>query len=490
MPCGEHQFNILEANPRGTGKSGTECLLAECVNASPRVYKGIHPAKKKQGKRLVCEYIPEEIWPDRGRILEVQSQRLVHQLRTVAESNPFWQQRFAASGIDVADIRGVEDLSRLPVTTKQELIADQLANPPYGTNLTFPLVDYKRLHQTSGTSGTPLRVPDTSSDWDWFMECWRQKFVLIDLAPDDRVFCAFSFGPFIGFWAAFEAASRQGYMCIPGGGLSTLRRLELIEHTSATVLCCVPTYAMRMAEVAQEHGIDLRQSSIRIIIVAGEPGGSIPSIRKRIEETWGARVIDHWGMTEIGSLATEHLLDPGSLMVLETECIAEIVSRETLQPVAAGEVGELLVTNLGRTGIPLFRYRTGDLVRAATDPSPTDLKLLRLEGGVLGRADQMVTVRGNNVYPSSIESILREFDDVAEFRIEVRTQRSMQHLRVVVEPVADVSDVPAFQARVEQALTDQLGFHLEVLAAKPGELPRFEMKAHRFHRIEDAEDRD
>ena len=426
------------------------------------------------------EFFAEDLWSDRGRMRQVQSTRLVDQLELSKELNPFWRQRLA--DIDISTIRDVDDLTRLPITTKQHLIDDQAQHPPYGTNLTYPISEYKRLHQTSGTSGSPLRCPDTLANWDWFMECWRQKFQLIKLQTDDRLFFAFSFGPFIGFWAAFEGACRLGYMCIPGGGLNTLRRLELIQQTSSTVLLCVPTYAMRMAEVAKQNQIDLTESSIRLIIVAGEPGGSIPTVRRRIEEAWGARVIDHWGMTEIGSLATEHVDDPTGLMVLETECIAEIVGQDSYEPVAPGELGQLLVTNLGRSGSPLFRYQTGDLVRAATTTSPTKLQLLRLEGGVLGRIDQMVTVRGNNVFPSAIESILREFDEIVEFRIEVTTERSMQNLKLQIEPVAESSTSESLKRRVESTLAGRLGFHVEVELVAPETLPRFEAKARRFHR--------
>jgi phenylacetate-CoA ligase len=430
----------------------------------------------------MLSFVSEEVWQDRSRIRDIQSERLVELLTLVSSSNPFWKKRFAETGVDAASIRSVDDLDQLPVTMKHHLMDDQAADPPYGTNLTYPIDTYSRLHQTSGTTGLPLRCPDTPADWDWFMECWRQKYNLIRLRPDDRLFFAFSFGPFIGFWAAFEGASRLGYMCIPGGGLSTLRRLEMIDQNSATVVCCVPTYAMRMADVAKQHGFDLAASSVRLVIVAGEPGGSIPSVRRRIEEAWGARVIDHWGMTEIGSLATEHVDDPSGLMVLETEAIAEIVARETFEPVATGEIGELLLTNLGRHGAPLFRYRTGDLVRAATAPSPTGIQLTRLEGGVVGRVDQMITIRGNNVFPSSIEAVVREFDEVAEFRIDVTTVRAMQHLRLEIEPAENLSDVPELLKRIGTRLHGRLGFQVDVTGVAPGSLPRFEMKARRFHR--------
>ena len=238
-------------------------------------------------------------------------------------------------------------------------------------------------------------------------------------------------------------------------------------------------HAMRLAEVAAEKGINIANSSVRALVVAGEPGGSIPSIRKRIEDAWGARVFDHWGMTEIGSLAVEHENHPGDLLVLETECIAEIIDPATLEPVESGEIGELVITNLGRIGSPLIRYRTGDRVRSISNPENV---LLLLEGGIVGRADDMVTIRGNNVFPSSVEAVLREFDEVAEFQMTVISDRAMQQLLITVEPAAGCTEVDDLLSRIVRIVRERLNFQPQVQAARPGSLPRFELKGRRFHR--------
>ena len=225
----------------------------------------------------------------------------------------------------------------------------------------------------------------------------------------------------------------------------------------------------------------------RAVIVAGERGGNLPATRQRIETAWGAQVFDHWGMTDIGSLGIEPSDAPGGLLILETECIAEIVDPQTGEPVEPGTIGELIITNLGRVGHPVIRYRTGDLVRAATEPCPSGLELLRLEGGIIGRADDMVTIRGNNVFPSSIEAILREFDAIAEFRITVQTRRSMPHLKIEVEPTPDVAASDAVMGLVDQvsrALKDRLNFQAEVVGVGVESLPRFELKGRRFVRQE------
>lgn len=425
--------------------------------------------------------VPEQL--DRDAIRRIQSRRLQALLREIVPANPFWTERFAAAGIDVAQVKTSADLTLLPLTTKADLVADATAHPPYGSNLTFPIDNYSRMHQTSGTTGSPLRWLDTPASWDWIMGCWEQIYRIAGLRQDDRLAFPFSFGPFLGFWAGFEGAARLGYLCLPGGGMTSSARLKLIADNQATVVCCTPTYALRLAEVAEEQGFDLAAGRVRALIVAGEPGGSIPATRQRIETQWGARVFDHWGMTELGSLGIECARNPNGLHLLETECLPEIIDPRTTEPVEPGEAGELVITNLGRLGSPLIRYRTGDLVRADTAPCRCGRELLRLDGGILGRIDDMVTIRGNNVYPSTIEAILREFDRIAEFRITVNTVRSMQHLRIEIEPVPETAETAEKLAvAVSEAIRNRLNFQAEIVPVAPGSLPRFELKGRRFIR--------
>jgi phenylacetate-CoA ligase len=331
-----------------------------------------------------------------------------------------------------------------------------------------------------------MRWLDTPESWDWLMSCWGQMFRIAGLRADDILAFPFSFGPFIGFWAGFDGACRQGTLCIAMGGMSSEARLKLIHELNCTWICCTPTYALRLVEVASQMGLELAQSPVRAILVAGEPGGNVPAIRERLEAAWGARVVDHWGMTDIGALGIEPEHAPGGLTILETECIAEIIEPETGAPVPRGELGELVITNLGRIGHPVIRYRTGDLVRASQEPCPSGLSLLRLEGGILGRADDMVTIRGNNVFPSSIEAILREFPDVAEYRIIVQTKRAMPHLKLEIEPAATCAAsgdaVDGLIAAIVRQIKDRLNFQAEVIPVAVNSLPRFEMKGRRFVR--------
>jgi phenylacetate-CoA ligase len=415
-----------------------------------------------------------------------QDERLRSLLRQIQGPNPFWTRKYASAGVDATSISGVDDLHRLPFCTKQELVEDQNANPPYGTNLTFPRVEYCRLHQTSGTTGKPMRWLDTPATWDWLMGCWAQIYRIVGLRRDDVLAFPFSFGPFIGFWAGFEGGCRLGNLCLSMGGMTSEARLKLMLELEATWICCTPTYALRLTEVATQMGLGLASSKVRGILVAGEPGGSLPAVRERIESAWGARVYDHWGMTDIGSLGIEPDGAPGGLSILETECIAEIIDSETGRAVPKGELGELVITNLGRVGQPVIRYRTGDLVKASTQPCPSGLSLLRLEGGILGRVDDMVTIRGNNVFPSSIDAIVREFNGVAEYRIVVQTKRAMPHLKLEIEPIADLAsneeNVTALLLQVGRQIKDRLNFQAEIVPAAVNSLPRFELKGRRFVR--------
>jgi phenylacetate-CoA ligase len=397
----------------------------------------------------------------------------------ILPTNRFYSKKLAAAAIDPRRVRTAEQLQTLPFTTKQELLDDQATHPPYGSYLTYPLQRYCRLHQSSGTAGVPLRWLDTPESWEWFLGCWRTIYKTIGLRRDDRLFFPFSFGPFLGFWGAFEGAARLGNLCLPGGGMTSAARLHFMLDHRATVVACTPTYALRLAEVAAEERIDLAGSPVRALVVAGEPGGSIPATRARIEAAWGAGVFDHTGMTEIGALGIECIENPGGVHLIETECIAEVIDPQSTQPVPPGANGELVLTNLGRWGSPLIRYRTGDLVRADTDPCPCGRAWLRLNGGILGRVDDMLIIRGNNVYPGAVEELLRGISQVAEYRCTVAASGALNALRIEVEPTNEQSAEPLVR-RVSRAFQDRFHFRADVHAVPRGSLPRFEMKARRW----------
>ncbi len=367
----------------------------------------------------------------------------------------------------------------VPFTTKQELVDDQRAHPPYGSNHTFPLPAYTRFCQTSSTTGSPLRWLDTNESWHWMLGCWQRVFHAAGVGAADRIFFAFSFGPFLGFWTAFDAATRMGALAIPGGGMSSTARLRTLADSGANVLCCTPTYAIRLAEVARAERFDTDTLKVRTIIVAGEPGGSVPGTRAHLEKLWpGARVFDHHGMTETGPVTYECPARPGVLHAIAAEFYPEIVDPVSGAPLPPGQPGELVLTNLGRTAAPVLRYRTGDLVQPAPPgPCPCGSHELALQGGILARRDDMVVVRGVNVYPSAVEDVLRAAGGVHEYRAEICTVRGMTEIFLKVE------GEPGIEHQLEAALRDALGMRIPVELVAPGSLPRFEMKARRWVRI-------
>jgi phenylacetate-CoA ligase len=253
-------------------------------------------------------------------------------------------------------------------------------------------------------------------------------------------------------------------------------------EASATVLCCTPTYAIRLAEVAAEENIDLSAASVRTVIVAGEPGGSVSATRAYIAKMWrGARVVDHHGMTEIGPVSYGCPKRPGVLHVIADSYIAEVIDPLTGNPVARGVTGELVLTNLGRLGSPLIRYRTSDIVQAAAeDRCECGTRDLALIGGILGRTDEMLVVRGVNVYPSALENIVRGFEAVLEYRVEIQNHRTLPELAVRVEPTPGHAQDNGLTHRLEAALTNAFALRIPVTLVAPGTLPRFEMKARRW----------
>ena len=398
--------------------------------------------------------------------------------------NAFYQPRLKAVR-DFLPLGSLEVFRRLvSFTDKDEWIEDQKLNPPYGTNLAFPLEAYSRCHQTSGTTGNPMRWLDTPITWDHMLDAWGRVFRGAGTQTTDRVFFAFSFGPFLGFWTAFESAQKLGLFCLSGGGMTTETRLKAIRENQCTVLCCTPTYAMHLGEVARECGYAPDTFKLHTIIVAGEPGGSLPAVRGQLKQLWpNAKVYDHHGMTEVGPVSYECPEHACRLHVIEDAFIAEVIDPKSLNLADPGEKGELILTTLDRVGSPLIRYRTGDLVQPLTsgkcDCGSSDRAL---EGGIIGRCDDMVVVRGVNIYPSAIDQIVRECGGIAEYRVEVKKVRNLVELDVTIEPEAGLEDVGGLVVKLSRAFQLSLALRIPVRATRSESLPRFEMKAKRWKR--------
>ncbi len=382
-------------------------------------------------------------------------------------------------------VESIEDfVGKCPFTTKGEIVADQERHGPFGRNQTYALDRYTRFHQTSGTTANPMRWLDTEESWGWMVGNWQRVYKGAGVGRGDRVFFAFSFGPFLGFWTAFEAAEGLGCLCLPGGGMSSEARLKMMAECKANVLCCTPTYAMRLADVGAGSGIDVAGIGVKVVVVAGEPGGSVKAVRERISEAWGgARVYDHHGMTEVGPVSYECQKMSGILRLMERGYLVEVVDQENGEAVEDGEVGELVLTTLGRVASPLLRYRTGDLVKVlAEDRDEGEVADVGLEGGILGRADDMLLVRGVNVFPSAVDEIVMGVGGVAEYRVEVEERDAMVEMKVTVEPCEDRVGDDGLRSEVEGALRGALSLRVPVEVVEVGALPRFEMKANRWVR--------
>ena len=388
--------------------------------------------------------------------MEVDQLRMVNLLLSglSASQNSFYQRKLGGLS-KVGDLS--EFSEKVPFTRKAELAADQNDHPPYGTNLSRPLINYTRLHQTSGTSGSPMVWLDDPEGWEWVRGNWEWVWQEAGVKPGDSAIFPFSFGPFLGFWAGFESATTLGIRAIPAGGLSSENRIKMMEWLRPEVLCCTPTYGLRLAEIANNPA-DL---GIQKLIVAGEPGGSLPEVRARLEEAWGAEVIDHHGMTEVGPVTVGDLKDPTLLKIKHSSYFCEIINQDEKG------VGELVLTTLGRYASPLLRYRTGDLVMPVETEDGFALK-----GGIIGRVDDMVVVRGVNLYPGAVEEVVRSVPGILEYEVVIEEVNAMSEVRLRVEG--------AGSADLAQRLQEVFSLRIPVEEVDSGSLERYEMKSKRW----------
>lgn len=416
---------------------------------------------------------------DRVRLRSNQWRKLRSIVLNLATTKSFYGTKLHEWKIKVSRMNRIHDfIEQVPFTTKADIQADRAANPPFGTNLTRAIHQYTRFCQTSGSStGQPMAWVDTPESWDAMLNCWQRVFDAAGLVKGkDRIFFAFSFGPFLGFWTAYEAAAKE-YLVIPAGGLSSQARLEAMARYDATVLCCTPTYALRLGEmIGAPSGVERKSLRINKIIVAGETGGSVPEVRERLEKLWEARIFDHHGMTEVGPVSYETEDMPRQLVVMEEAYLAEIVDPKTGKEVEDGECGELVLTTLDRTACPLLRYRTGDWVKKKMHRGR-----MLLDGGILSRLDDMVVVRGVNIYPSAVEAVVRQFPEVVEFMVEQRKVDAMDEIELLIEVKANAGQ--SLIKKVATKLRDTFSLRIPVKLAEPDSLPRHEFKAKRWRLV-------
>jgi phenylacetate-CoA ligase len=320
-------------------------------------------------------------------------------------------------------------------------------------------------------------------DWEWITEMWCYSFWGFGVRPSDRVFFAFSYGTFVGFWGAHYACEKLGCLVLPGGNMTTEARVNQIMDMKATVVCSTPTYALRMAQEAAAMGVDLANGPVQRLILSGEPAGSIPATKQLIQEQWGAKAGDTAGMTELGTIMIfECDQQPGGTHIIEDHYVEEVIDPTSDEPVDYGERGERVVTSFGRGFIPVLRYRTRDfVVKVPGNTCPCGRTFDIYDGGIRGRVDDMKLVRGTNVYPRAVEAIVREYREIDEFQIHLYT---VEGIRDEIEVLVEIPDRSANADRIKSELSAALaeaheGLRFEVRQAEDGSLPRFELKAKR-----------
>jgi phenylacetate-CoA ligase len=402
------------------------------------------------------------------------------------EQSPFHRRKFEKAKFHPKQLKSLDDLRRIPMMTRAEWMDCQAEKPLFGDLVTASRDAAIRYHLTSGTSGRqPLRVLDGTKDWEWIAEMWCYGFWAFGVRPQDTVFFAFSYGSFIGFWGAHYCCEKLGALVIPSGNMTTENRVKQIVEMDVTTVCATPTYALRMAQVAREMGIDLPSSRVDKLIVSGEPAGSIPAVKRMLEQQWGAKCGDTAGMTEIGTIMIfECAHQPGGTHIIEDNFIEEVVDPKTMEAKGYGEEGERIVTSFGRGFIPLLRYRTGDLVmRMPWNKCTCGRTFDWYDGGIRGRTDDMKLIRGTNVYPRAVEAIVREYGEIDEFQIVLWRKDNVQDeitVKIEVKPdhAAQTSELLPRIGRDLAAAHEGLRFNVEAVAQ--GTLPRFELKAKRL----------
>jgi len=423
----------------------------------------------------------------RSSLKELQQRRLQHTLRYAWETSRFYRNLMKSHGLSPDSIATLEEFyNRFPIVRRADLDEDQRNNPPYGTRLTVTPRGTLRYHTTSGTTGNPpVRVFDTERDWLWGGDAWATSLYNFGVRPDDIVMVAFGYGSFIGFWGAHYGFEKIGCRVHPTGAVDTKTRIEMIRSLDITTLCCTPSYAIRMLHVAKQDEVDLaRDSKIDKIVVAGEPGACIPSTRSMIETGFNAHLGDFMGTTETaGLMASTCSKLAGSLHINEDRFLIEVVDPVTLRPVGYGVQGMMVVTPLIKEAMPLIRYATNDIV--ILDPNYVcscgrAFDLFR--GGILGRYDDMVKVRGIQVTPQMVEEIMRGFAEVEEFFTTVESRQGLDSLVIKFELRKDLGPIigDTLGRRIQEAFKRKIGLTPELEMAAADSLPRFELKSRRF----------
>jgi phenylacetate-CoA ligase len=427
----------------------------------------------------ILETLPQE------RLKKLQLKKFQRVFKWTYERSKFHHKLYSEAGIEPGDIRTFEDIRKVPKVEKSMMRLIQGKDPyPYGDILSVPIEDVTTYHQTSGTTGQPVYQPDTWQDWEWCAESWAYILYAQGYRKYDRVFMPFGYHTAIAFWQAHYGAEKLGCEVIPGGVLNTEARILKIQELRATAMMATPTYVLGMADTARRKlGIDpVKDLQIRKITVAGEPGGSIPTTRKRIEEAWGAKVYDHVGATEFGAWSYECTYQSG-LHVNEALFLVEIEDVNTGELITeSGKSGKMIITAYDRQAQPCIRFDSKDIIEWSPVKCECGRTFRLTRGGVIGRADDITKVKGVLLAPTSIEEVVRSIPQLGdEFEVLVTKKGDLDDITLRVELVPGQEDnVDAVKNKLVDQLRIKTGLGYNLEFHKYGSLPRYELKAKRF----------
>jgi len=429
---------------------------------------------------------PAESW-DRATLEAFQLAQLRMQLARLAKDSAYYGPLFRQLDWNVGELRSLADLSKLPFTTKPDYINSIGPQAPFGKFMTVPRDEVRRMHFSSGTTSAPSPQFWSEHDLDRWAGLYARHARAQDIGPGDIVQCMFSYTWFVGGLGATAGYQRAGAMVIPAGSQDTERQIDTLFTYGSTVLCGTPSFITHLAEEVRKRGRDPAASTVRSIMMGGEPGASIPATRRRIEALWGARAYDAYGCLEFQPIAGDCTAQAGPHLA-EDFAYAEIVDAETGAAVADGAPGVLVLTHLDKQAGPLVRWWTGDIVVRDATPCSCGRTHARLVGGVRGRADDMLVVRGVNVFPSAVEELVRATPGLGdEYQLVINASVHdaagfMKSIHVRVEQSDASADAATLATRLEQEIKQrlQVGAHVDVLPQ--GTLARSTHKAKRVVR--------
>ena len=415
-------------------------------------------------------------------------EKLKHQLEYVYPGIPFYRELYDRHGVKPDDIRHLEDFTeKIPIVTKEMLRESQARHPPFGDFLGIDPADIFHVQGTSGTTGLPTVFGFSRKDWDMCSDVAAMLLWGAGVRPDDIVQLAFPMSLFVGGWGLLGGAQRLGATILPIGGGETRRHVDLMYHLESSVICATPSYCLHLLEAARQAGRDTPSSPFRIGVFGGEPGAGLPEIKRRLEDGWGMNAIDFGNSAEVHPPSNMECEARRGMHVYSDVVYTEVVAKDDPHAlVPMGERGAIVYTSLWRESQPMIRYWPGDETVMSDDPCSCGRTYPRLPQGVLGRLDDMLIVRGVNLYPSAIEQALRDTPGTGtEFRVYTRKNGPFDDVRIEVERDADLADTGSddktagLRRAAEEKVKAVTGVRIPVQVVASGSFPRAALKARR-----------